>query len=290
MADSPCATHVLVCLGAAVVVSISGGCNHSTPAAPSLPTFTSAPLPAPSGFTLSGTITEPIGTPISGVAVTTRANPSGGPSRTGTALTDDRGHYEIHDVAGCLWVKTTREGYEEGEWVNCVGLDRDQVFDTTMQPVTRIDAGTALDDRVLVNDMGWLVDILSDDGCDPCKIVRIVAPQAGTLSVTLTWPGRADAMSLWNSGYPARRFTGSNALVATFEVPNNREVMTYVAWDRTGEEAKEQTFHLESRMLVPGEPATAKVVLDFSTPTRFRAHRSNGSFTAHGKTHGARPQ
>jgi hypothetical protein len=261
-------------IGAIVVLCACGGPTASkSPAAPSSPTPPVPPQPA--GHTLSGTVTEPGGGPIPGVAISTRPNPSGGPARTGTAITDGAGHYEMHDVAGCLWVRTDRDGYEGGEWVNCVSVtDGDAKFDTTMQRVLRIEAGGSLDERVLPNDMGWLLDLFTDDGCGPCKIVRIVAPKAGTVLARVTWTGAPDALSLWTqSGVGSLYdFAGLNEASGTTDVASGQELVTFIAWE-SPQNGGEQPFHLESRLLAPGEPAPATSTRAVPTRTRSSAAR-----------------
>ncbi len=248
--------RLILLLSAVACISGMTACGgdgppHGTPTTPS----------QPAGYTLSGSVTEPGAGPIAGVAITTRPNPSGGPARTGTATTDSAGHYEMRDVAGCLWVRTSRDGYEGGEWDNCVSLDDgDAIFETTMQRILRIEVGSALDERVLANDMAWLLDILTDDGCGPCKIVRIVAPRAGKVLVRVTWIGAADAIGLWMQtgqfvapGFPIwKDYLGPNVASGTIDVTSGQEFVVYVAWE-TAQPAGDQPFHLESRFLAPGE-------------------------------------
>jgi hypothetical protein len=208
--------------------------------------------------TLSGLVTEPSGAPIPGVLVTTRPNPSGGPARTGTATTGPDGRFEMRDVAGCLWVSTKKDGYEGGEWINCVEITQGTTFITTMQPVLRLQAGQSLDEQVLSNDMAWELNFLTDDACGPCKIVRIVAPVAGKLLVRLSWPGASDAMSLWLPPTPQSLPThleGMNEAVGAVDVTAGVEVAAYVAWD-SGLGEGQQPFHLDSQLLPPGSDIT----------------------------------
>jgi hypothetical protein len=190
---------------------------------------------------------------VPGVYVSTRPNPSVGPARSGAAITDAAGHYRMENVAGCLWVKLTRDGYETSEWVNCVELNKDEVFDSPLQRVLRIPAGDALDNTVWADDSVWAINILEDIGCDgPCKFVRIVVPTDGTLIAHLSSSLSNAHLGLWlsdNEGYfDTQHLVGSGEVSGSIAVKATKE-----AWVWVEAAGSELPFHLDTRLLAAGE-------------------------------------
>jgi len=267
-----------------LAMGVLAGCGQpatSPSTAPQSSPPTATPPDPAAGHILSGTITEPGVGPLPGVEVSTRPNPAAGPARTGTAITDAAGHYRMENVAGCLWVKLTLAGYETSEHTNCVELNKDAVFDSALQRVLRIEAGGALDNTVWTNDPVWAINILEDISCDgPCKFIRIVVPTDGTLIAQLSSTLSKAHFGLWLSDYggfkDTQHLVGTGEISGSLAVSATKEANVWIE----GGEGVELPFHLNTRLLAPGEfvdsSARARRVFGFAggaTPGQaFRAH------------------
>jgi len=109
------------CLAVVLLASACGGDRPRTPAGPTTPT-----VPAVSGFTLSGSVSEsrPAGPPLAGATV--RATP-------GTAVqTDSEGRYEIPNLSGTVSVTVAATHYVVPEAVE-VTMDADRTVDFTLE-------------------------------------------------------------------------------------------------------------------------------------------------------------
>ena len=84
---------------AASVVVVAGACNGHSPTSP-------GDL-APTVYSLSGLVTEPIGVPLAGVSVTV----TDGPAKGKSSATDGNGRYVLVGVEGGFTVDISKEGY-----------------------------------------------------------------------------------------------------------------------------------------------------------------------------------
>ena len=227
----------------AVAVSAVSGCSPTSPGpGSSRSTGTSSTsLFSTHTYTLSGTVTEPGAGPIAGVTVTVW--PASGGAPRGQALTDDVGQYAIPGVFGCVDVDATRSEYERAGGSSC-----SKTADVTMQRVILIAAGDSLDNTVLAREPRY-------GGYGPSKIVHIVPAATGTLFVAVTWQGATDALGLLLGDFA--HFSGPNSSSGTIDVTAGQETVAMVRREAPHDPTDDQPFHLDSRMLAPGEKAPA---------------------------------
>ena len=135
---------------------------------------------------------EPGQGPLAGVRV---LEPVSGRS----TLTDQAGTYTLAALAGTR-LRFEKDGYEPGE----LDVTPDSTGFMRMQRIVRITAGeTAIVPKLTHMDVAYDV---GPDRCSPCRLIRIVAPTAGTIRFELTWePDPGAALHLWAGG---RRFGG----------------------------------------------------------------------------------
>jgi hypothetical protein len=157
----------------ATIATLTGGCYKATGASP-LPRIDRG-VPSPSSpiptFTISGRVTESgTGLPIPMVAV------SGDGEDTVTALD---GSYTIARVGYGRWaVSYKHEGFEDRRLVRVI--QGDEKIDVHLQRSSTIAAGGRLQATLYPDDPGYLIN--SEQGCEPCKLVRIQVDRAGTLA------------------------------------------------------------------------------------------------------------
>ena len=142
-------------------------------------------------FAVTGEVREPGQGPLTGVRVLE-------PVSARSTVTDQSGNYVLAGLAS-MRLRFAKDGYEPG--------DLDVVPDSPgfmrMQRIVRITAGeTAIVPKLTHMDMSY---DLGPDRCSPCRLIRVVAPTAGTIRFELTWePNAGSDLHLWAGG---RRFT-----------------------------------------------------------------------------------
>ena len=156
-------------------------------------------------FAVAGEVREPGQGALAGVRV---LEPVSGTS----TLTNQSGAYTLSGLAG-THLRFAKDGYEPGE--------RDIAPDNTasmgMQRIVRMAAGeTATVPKLTHMDVSYDV---GPDRCGPCRLIRIVAPAAGTMRFELAWePNPGADLHLWVGGQRLdgerqdRQFTASAAI------------------------------------------------------------------------------
>lgn len=141
-------------------------------------------------FGVTGDVREPGQGPLIGVRV---LEPVSGKF----ALTDQSGNYMLAGVASTR-LRFEKDGFEPGD----LDIAPDSPGFMRMQRVVRITAGeTAIVPKLTHMDMSY---DLGPVRCFPCRLIRVVAPTAGTIRFELTWEPNAGAeLYLWVGG---RRF------------------------------------------------------------------------------------
>jgi len=187
---------------------------------------------------------------VPGVVVLTHPNGTG---RADSAITDAAGHYRMQNVAGCLAVTLSRQGYESSQPGPCIELLDDTVYSATIQRVLRIEAGGELDNTVWTADPVWVINGDEGRGCDgSCKFVRIFVPTDGTLiahlSSTLSKAQLGLSMSD-NYGSFIQHVVGSGEIAASLYVSASREVHVWIE----GGSGSDLPFHLNTQLLAPGQ-------------------------------------
>lgn len=153
------------------VAVFAAGCTGSSTTSPS-PT---APGGSTALYTLSGVVSAPTGGAVPGVRVQV-----GGKSTT----TDDAGRYTVGELSGSFKIQISKDGYETQEARAVLGGDR--VVNVTLPPVVRISAGGMTTVTLYPTEPTYLFPIGYEECSAPCKIIRVLSPGPGTLSITLT--------------------------------------------------------------------------------------------------------
>jgi hypothetical protein len=112
--------------------------------------------------------------------------------RSGT--TDSDGNFSLAELPRLqAHFKIEKEGYEPVE------QDATQTnVDLPLQRVVRLTAGeTAHPDALAPNDLSYTV---GGRICNPCRLIRVVVPSAGTVHVHVTWTGTSASLSLFAEG------------------------------------------------------------------------------------------
>ena len=189
-------------------VALLVGCGTSPPA---------SPTSAGQRYTVSGLVSAPAGDVVAGARVqVVGAN---------TVTTDESGRYTIGELTGGIQIQTSKEGYEPQ--VVPVGLDRDRVVNVTLLPVVRIAPGDRATFMLYGNEPGY--DFLQAyDGCEaPCRLVRLTAPGAGTLSITLAPRDPNQRLSAYfNEGFASYQSASTITILKAFNGPG--ETIVYV--------------------------------------------------------------
>jgi Bacterial Ig-like domain (group 2) len=138
-------------------------------------------------FAAAGDVREPGQGTLAGVRV---LEPVSGKS----ALTNQSGTYTLAGLAG-THLRFTKDGYEPGE----LDIAPDNTAYMRLQRIVRMAAGETATVPKLTH-MDVYYDI-GPDRCSPCRLIRILAPAAGTMRFELTWePNPGADLYLWVSG------------------------------------------------------------------------------------------
>ena len=170
-------------------------------------------------FAVTGSVREPGQGAVAGVRV---LEPVSGRS----TLTDQSGAYTLATLAS-RHLRFEKDGYEP--------VDLDVAPDAPgfvgMQRTVRVAAGeTAIIPKLTHMDVAYSVGA---DRCSPCRLIRIVAPAAGTMHFELAWePDPGSALYLWVGG---RRFGGDThekqfAADAAVNAGDNIVYLGYYQW------------------------------------------------------------
>lgn len=142
-----------------------------------------------------------------------------------STLTNQSGNYTLTALAS-THLRFEKDGYEPGE----LDIASDTTGFMKMQRTVRIMAGeTAIVPKLTHMDVSYDV---GPDRCSPCRLIRIVAPTAGTIRLELAWePSPGAALHLWIGG---RRFAGgmSERQVAVDAAVSAGENVVYVGYYR----------------------------------------------------------
>ena len=173
----------------------------------------------PSGtFAATGEVREPGQGPIAGVRV---LEPASGKS----TLTDQSGTYTLAALSGRR-LRFDKDGYEPGE----LDIASDNTGFMRMQRIVRITAGeTAFVPKLTHMDVWYEV---GPERCSPCRLIRIVAPAAGTIRFELTWERDVGSpLHLWAGG---RRYSAEmSGTMVTADAPVSAgENVVYVGYYR----------------------------------------------------------
>lgn len=142
-----------------------------------------------------------------------------------STVTSQSGTYTLAALAS-THLRFEKDGYEPGE----LDIAPDSTGFMRMQRTVRITAGeTAIVPKLTHMDVSHDV---GPDRCSPCRLIRIVAPTAGTIRFELTWePSPGAELHLWAGG---RRFAGgmNERQVAADAAVSAGEHVVYVGYYR----------------------------------------------------------
>jgi TolB-like protein len=189
----------------------------------------------PSGtFVIAGRVREPGAGGINNVRVVDELSGR-------AAVTDSDGYFSLAELPRLqAHLKVEKEAYEPVEVdVTAAGVD------LPLQRVVRIAAGaeTLRPDALAPNDLSYTVDGMS---CKPCRLIRVVVPQAGTLHVGVKWTVTASKLSLFAEGQVVAGAAG--AVAAEIPVNGPSEVLIYLGAAPPNTVLDHTPFSLETSM------------------------------------------
>jgi hypothetical protein len=167
----------------------------------------------PGTFVIAGRVREPGAGPLSGVGI---VDTMSGRSTT----SDSDGQFFVAELPRLqAHFRAAKEGYEPAE----VGATQTNV-DLPLQRVVRLTAGETVKPASLApNDLSYTV---GGSRCAPCRLIRVVVLQPGTVQVKVTWTVQASRLSLFAEGQVVAGGTGE--LTADVPISAPREVLMYL--------------------------------------------------------------
>lgn len=164
-------------------------------------------------FVIAGRVREPAAGGIADVRVVDTMSGR-------SATTDSDGEFSLAELPRLqAHLKVEKEGYEPAE------LDATQAnVDLPIQRIVRLTAGETVKPSPLAPfDLSYNV---GTSICSPCRLIRVVVLQAGTVHVHVTWTVTASRLNLFAEGQVVTGGTGE----LTADVPINaaREVLMYL--------------------------------------------------------------
>lgn len=187
----------------------------------------------PGTFVIAGRVREPGAGGLANVRVVD--------TMTGRSATSDSdGYFSLAELPRFQApFKAEKDGYEPAE-----GTATGTNVDLPLQRVVRLLAGETVKPAALApNDLSYTV---GSDRCSPCRLIRVVVPQAGTVHMRVTWTGTAARLSLFWEGQLVAGQTGE----LTADVPINapREVLMYLGAVPPGAVNSYTSFTIETSL------------------------------------------
>ncbi len=187
----------------------------------------------PGTFVIAGRVREPAAGSVANVRVVDTMSGR-------SATTDSDGYFSLAELPRLqAHLKVEKEGYEPAE------LDATQTnVDLPLQRVVRLTAGETVKPSALApNDLSYNV---GGSSCSPCRLIRVVVLQAGTVHVHATWAVTASKLSLFVEGRVSAGGTGE--LTADVPIDGPREVLMYVGVAPPNAVSEHTLFILETSM------------------------------------------
>ncbi len=184
-------------------------------------------------FVIAGRVREPGASGLPNVAVVDTMSGR-------SATTDSDGQFSLAELPRLqAHFKVDKEGYEPAE------VDATQAnVDLPIQRVVRLTAGETVTPAALApNDLSYTI---GDNRCSPCRLIRVVVPQAGPVQVHVTWTVAASKMSLFVEGQVVEG--GTRELIADVAITAPREVLMYLGTTSPGTLSSHTTFTFATSM------------------------------------------
>jgi hypothetical protein len=166
-------------------------------------------------FVATGRTREP---GAGGIRATTVTHLASGQS----SLTDANGEFNIGGLSGSPRFAFSREGYEGVT----SDVTPDAYYDVPLQRVVHaVAGGPAVTGKLAPNDLDYAVT--GSTHCQPCRLIRVTSPTAGTAQLTLTWVDPATVLNVWVDGRIFASESSDREVTATFTAGSN-EVLVYI--------------------------------------------------------------
>ncbi len=181
-------------------------------------------------LTLTGTLTEPGGSPIAGALVSTSVGK--------VTLTDGDGRYRITELPE-IFVTFEKAGYESrgpfGRWL------RDLDLPMKLQRSIFVSAGSTFETVLLPDDVFYApvpnAEFEYENAvCGPCKLLHVMTPGIGRLDIHIAIANPALTIGIWEAGMPEPRVLGNSELVASIPVQSS-DLRVYVGTIWRGNES-----------------------------------------------------
>jgi hypothetical protein len=169
------------------------------------PTATARVTITPPGtFVVSGRVREPGSGPLQDVRVSESTSGA-------STLSQRNGEYALGGLTNTA-LTFEREAFEPVALTTTPNAEDD----VPMQRVIRIAAGETASTTLAPHDMNY--EVAPGTSCYPCRLIRVVVPEAGTLEARLRWTLGGASLRLWVAG---RRFEPPDFSIAEIvtEVP-----------------------------------------------------------------------
>ena len=136
-----------------------------------------------------------------------------------TVVTDSLGHYTMGNIVPPATFRFEKAGYEPAEIVVTVS----EYSEASVQQIFQLNAGGSVATTISPNDMSF--NPAPGLHCFPCRMIRVTAPGAGTLSITASGADSFAKLSLFVNGSTVSQ---SKATVSGDFAVSGGEVLVYV--------------------------------------------------------------
>ena len=162
-----------------------------------------------------GRVREPGGGGLDGVRV---FDPQSGKSTITSRASGEAGGFALAGLTNAR-LMFDKEGYESRER----DLLPNQESVVALQRIIRLTAGESVTPAQLApHDMSYEV---GGDHCQPCRLIRVATPSAGTLRLRLAWTDSRVPFSLWANG---QLFMGASTELTADVTVGGGELVAYV--------------------------------------------------------------
>ena len=142
----------------------------------------------PGTFILTGRVREPGAGSMGGVTVRHIASGE-------SVVTATNGRYLLSGMTDPPRLSLTKTGYEPAEFQAVPNF----FLEPAIQPIIRVTPELTTGTILAPNDLEYVVSA-NGGTCQPCRLVRVSSPVAGTLRIRVSWDDADGAVNIWTNG------------------------------------------------------------------------------------------